>query len=121
MLTIQKLKEISFRYLDQQAIEITYMLNEVSQLIVLTESTIIYPKNLYHNKEQLELYIFYEQGQILKVTHVQEVTKIETMFKHQLTNITYESGLETGMLELSFVDGRVIKLTPHVETNHIYR
>ncbi|MGL4373835.1 MAG: DUF3908 family protein [Turicibacter sp.] len=121
MITINLLKHLASHHLNQQAITLTYMINELSQFIILTEATLIYPRNLNQNNEEFELYIFDERGQIFKVTYQAEVTKIETYYKNQIKNIIYESGLDRTHLEIEFLTGMKINFTPDLDTVAIHR
>ena len=122
MMTINQLRDVSLRHLDSQSIALVYILRELENMLELTDKLIIYPKRLdkYEN-DDLELYIFTQNNQLIIGNHSQDITTIKTLALKHLDYIESTITDDYRKLNLHFMNGESLTFIPNEDTTAIHQ
>ena len=122
MMTINQLRDVSLRHLDSQSIALVYILRELENMLELTDKLIIYPKRLdkYEN-DDLELYIFTQNNQLIIGNHSQDITTIKTLALKHLDYIESTITDDYRKLNLHFMSGEILTFIPNEDTTAIHQ
>ena len=122
MMTINQLRDVSLRHLDSQSIALVYILRELENMLELTDKLIIYPKRLdkYEN-DDLELYIFTQNNQLIIGNHSQDITTIKTLALKHLDYIESTITDDYRKLNLHFMNGEILTFIPNEDTTAIHQ
>lgn len=129
--------EITFEYLTRyssecfydnrypQARPMKFMLEEIGKVIDISGIKVIYPKNLFVDDKQIEIYLFDDKRQIMKVTYEGGVVYTCLYFSKDIVNISSKINCDNNSrsLAVKFSNGEVIEVNSVNDTNayHIYR
>lgn len=122
MMTINQLRDVSLRHLDSQSIALVYILRELENMLELTDKLIIYPKRLdkYEN-DDLELYIFTQNNQLIIGNHSQDITTIKTLALKHLDYIESTITDDYRKLNLHFMNGESLTFIPNEDTTAVHQ
>lgn len=122
MMTINQLRDVSLRHLDSQSIALVYILRELENMLELTDKLIIYPKRLdkYEN-DDLELYIFTQNNQLIIGNHSQDITTIKTLALKHLDYIESTITDDYRKLNLHFMNGESLNFIPNEDTTAVHQ
>lgn len=129
--------EITFEYLirysnecfydsrNPQARPMRFMLEEIGKIIDISGIKVIYPKNLFVDDKQVEIYLFNDERQIMKVTYEGGEVYTSLYFSKDIVNISSKINCDNNSRSLlvKFSNGEVIELNSVDDTNtyHTYR
>jgi len=122
MMTINHLRDVSLRHLDSQSIALVYILTELENMLQLTDKLIIYPKRLdkYEN-DDLELYIFTQNNQLIIGNHSQDITTVKTLALKNLDYIESTITDDDRKLSLHFLNGESLTFIPNEDTTAVHQ
>jgi len=122
MMTINHLRDVSLRHLDSQSIALVYILTELENMLQLTDKLIIYPKRLdkYEN-DDLELYIFTQNNQLIIGNHSQDITTVKTLALKNLDYIESTITDDDRKLSLHFLNGESLTFFPNEDTTAVHQ
>ena len=121
-MTINHLRDVSLRHLDSQSIALVYILTELENMLQLTDKLIIYPKRLdkYEN-DDLELYIFTQNNQLIIGNHSQDITTVKTLALKNLDYIESTITDDDRKLSLHFLNGESLTFIPNEDTTAVHQ
>lgn len=122
MMTINQLRNVSLKRLDSQSIALVYVLTELENILELTDDLIIYPKKLdKYDNDDLELYIFTQNNQLVIGCHRQNMTTIKTLKLKHLDYIESTITDDYRKLILHFMNGEALTFIPIEDTTAVHQ
>lgn len=123
--------EITFKYLTRysnecfyenrnpQARPMKYMLEEIGKVIDTSGIKVIYPKNLFVDDKQVEIYLFDDKRQIMKLTYESGEVHTCLYFSKDIVNISSKinCGNNSRSLLIKFSNDEVIEFNSVNDTN----
>lgn len=129
--------EITFQFLTQYSNECFYsgrnpqarplkvMLEEINKVIDTSEIKVIYPKNLFVDDKQVEIYLFTDKRHIMKVTYENREVHTYLYFPKDIVNFSSKVNFEENSRSsvIKFSNSEMIELNSLNDTNtyHTYR
>lgn len=126
-INLEKLRSYShYRFYsgsDPQARALKFMLDEIYSLIDINEIKIVYPKNLFIDSKQIEIYCFLYSGHMIKITSENNELKILSRYCKDIISLEHKINLNTvsKSLMIQFSDGEAIELDSMNDTNLHHR
>lgn len=101
------------------------MTDEINKVIDTTRIKVVYPKNLFIDNKQIEIYLFDDKEHILKITYENKEVSIRLYFLKDITrlknSVNYEK--ESRSLTIEFSNGEIFEFNSTSDTNsyHMHR
>lgn len=115
---LEKYAKANFYITDiPQAKPLYFMLKEVNELFDPNSIKVIYPKNLFLNDKQVELFLFTDKKQIIKVTYEKGEVHTDLYFSKNLSMYINISDY-CRSLNIRFIDGDEIEFNSKNDTDH---
>ena len=122
MMTINQLRNVSLKHLDSQSIALVYILTELENILELTDELIIYPKRLdKYDNDDLELYIFTQNHQLIIGNHSQDMTTVKTLELKHLDYVQTTITDDYRKLILHFMNGETLTFIPNEDTIAVHQ
>lgn len=105
-----------------QARPLKFMLEEISKVIDISDIKIVYPKNLFIDDKQVELYLFNEKRQIMKVTYEDKEINTILYFLKDIVCLENKVNAEkrSRSLLIKFSNSEMIEFNNKNDTNSHY-
>lgn len=99
-----------------------YMTDEINKVIDTTRIKVVYPKNLFIENKQIELYLFDDREHIFKVTHENNEVCIFLYFLKDIIHIknSVNFGNKSRTLTIEFSNGEIFEFNNTSDTNSHY-
>ncbi|WP_313429845.1 DUF3908 family protein [Siminovitchia terrae] len=88
---------------------------------VESESVVFYPKNLFVDNENVEVY-FFDNQKVTVFTGKEEASSVKTLYYRQIESVEmeYKDIYYPSQLTVKFLNGQIIKLNSEVDTNNTW-
>lgn len=105
-----------------QARPMKIMLEEIGKIIDISGIKVVYPKNLFVDDKHVEIYLFNDKRQIMKVTYESGEVYTYLYFSKDIANIRSKINCDNNSrsLVVKFSNGEVIALNSIDDTNTYY-
>jgi hypothetical protein len=128
-ITLENLRRYSmegfYNSRNPQVQTLKYMTDEIIKVIDTTKIKVVYPKNLFIDNKQIELYLFDDGDHILKITYENKEVCIFLYLLKDITrlknSVNYEN--KSRSLTIEFSNGEIFEFNSASDTNsyHMHR
>lgn len=105
-----------------QARSLRFVLEEINKVIDVNEIKVIYPMNLFIDDKQIEIYLFNDKRNIMKVTYENKELNAYLYFFKDIVNFKSKINCEnkSRSLSIDFSNGEKIEFNSINDTNSYY-